>query len=118
MEELSESGDNEIIRDGEEQTLSEASFRREPAAKKGKKCFATMPNSSKSAESEDEDLTFSQSIFFKNKRRSDENQTGEKATSATQPPAKKKKNRKTESSGNAEYFAFLKESQKREPRIL
>lgn len=99
MEELSESGDNEIIRDGEEQTLSEASFRREPAAKKGKKCFATMPNSSKqkgpksakSAESEDEDLTFSQSIFFKNKRRSDGNQTGEKATSATQPPAKKKK---------------------------
>ena len=118
LEELSESGDNEIIRDGEEQTLSEASFRREPAAKKGKKgkkCFATMPNSSKSAESEDEDLTFSQSIFFKNKRRSDENQTGEKATSATQPPAKKKKkNRKTESSGNAEYFAFLKESQKRD----
>ena len=121
FEELSESGDNESIRDGEEQTLSEAFFRREPAAKKGKKCFATMPNSSKqkgpksakSAES-DEDLTFSQSIFFKNKRRSDGNQTGEKATSATQPPAKKKKNRKTESSGNAEYFAFLNESQKRD----
>ncbi|KAK2553061.1 hypothetical protein P5673_025788 [Acropora cervicornis] len=99
LEELSESGDDESIRDGEEQTLSEASFRRELAAKKGKKCFATMPNSSKqkgpksakSAESEDEDLTFSQSIFFKNKRRSDGNQTGEKATSATQPPAKKKK---------------------------
>ncbi|XP_044180033.1 uncharacterized protein LOC122961480 [Acropora millepora] len=98
FEELSESGDDESIRDGEEQTLSEAFFRREPAAKKGKKCFATMPNSSKqkgpksakSAES-DEDLTFSQSIFFKNKRRSDGNQTGEKATSATQPPAKKKK---------------------------
>ena len=93
LEELSESGD-EIIR--------KASFRREPAAKKGKKFFAIMPNSSKqkgpkstkSAKSEDEDLTFSQSIFFKNKRRSDGNHTGEKATSATQPPAKKKKTEK------------------------
>ena len=62
LEELSESGDDESIRDGEEQTLSEAFFRREPAAKKGRKCFATMPNSSKqkgpksakSAESGDE----------------------------------------------------------------
>ena len=118
LEELSESSDDESIRDGEEQTLSEALFRREPAAKKGKKRLATTPNSSKqkgpksakSSESGDEDLTFSESLFFKNKRGSDGNQTGKKASSSTQTPAKR--SRKTESSGNAEYFAFLNESQK------
>ena len=97
LEEFSESGDDKSIRDGEEQTLSEALFRQEPAAKRGKKRLVTMPKSSKqkgpksakSAESRDEDLTFSVSLFFKNKRGSDENQTGKKASSSTQPPAKK-----------------------------
>ena len=120
LEDLSESGDDESIRDGEEQSLSEALFRREPAAKKGKKRLATTPNSSKqkgpksakSAESGDEDLAFSESLFVKNKRGSDGNQKGKKASSSTQPPAKR--SRKTESSGNAEYFAFLNESQKRD----
>ena len=121
MEELSESGDDETIRNGEEQILSEALFWREPAAtEKGKKRLATTPNSSKqkgpksakSAESGDEDLTFSESLFFKNKRGSDGNQTSKRASSSTQPPAKK--SRKAELSGNAEYFAFLNESQKRD----
>ena len=71
------------------------------------------PKSAKSAESGDEDLTFSASLFFKNKCGSDGNETGKKASSSTQPPAKKKI-RKMESSGNAEYFAFLNESQKRD----
>ena len=119
LEELSESGDDETIRNGEEQTLSEALFWREPAAtEKGKKLLATTPHSSKqkgpksakSAESGDEDLTFSESLFFKNKRGSDGNQTSKRASSSTQPPAKK--SRKAELSGNAEYFAFLNESQK------
>ena len=94
LQELSESGDDESIRDGEEQTLSEALFRRKPAVKKGKKRLATTPNSTKqkdqksakSAESGDEDLTFSESLFFKNKRGSDGSQTGKKASSSKQPP--------------------------------
>ena len=120
LEELSEFGDGQSIRDEEEQSLSEALFRREPAAKKDKKCLATTPNSSKqkgpksakSAESGDEDLAFFESLFFKNKRGSDGNQKGKKASSSTQPPAKRAS--KTESSDNAEYFAFLNESQKRD----
>ena len=81
--------------------------------------MATTPNSSKqkgpklakSAESGYEDLAFSESLFFKNKRGSDGNQKGKKASSSTQPPAKRC--RKT-SCGNTEYFAFLDESQKRD----
>ena len=37
--ELSESGDDKSIRDGEEQTLSEALFQCEPAAKRGKNAW-------------------------------------------------------------------------------
>ena len=55
---------------------------------------------------------FPSHFFFKNKRGSDGNQKGKKASSSTQPPAKRAS--KTESSGNAEYFAFLNESQKRD----
>lgn len=115
VEELSESSDNESVRDREEQTLSQALFRREPAAKKGKKPLASTPNSSKqkgqkSAEAGDEDVTFSEWLFSKSKRGS---QTGKKSSSlSNQPPVKRC--RKTESSGNAEYFAFLNESQKRD----
>lgn len=54
--------------------------------------------------------TFSESLFFKNKRGSGGNQTGKKASASTQPPAKR--SRKIASSGNAEYFAFFNESQK------
>ena len=117
MEELSECGEDKNIRDREEQTLSEALFRREPAAKMGKKRLAAVlnsskqkgPKSAKSAESGDEDLAFSESLVFKNIRGSDGNQKGKKASSLTQPPAER--SRKTESSCNAEYFAFLNESQ-------
>lgn len=71
LEELSESGDDESITDGEEQTLSEALFRHEPAAKKGKKHLAATPNSSKqkgpqlakSVESGDEDHIFRVTFF-------------------------------------------------------
>jgi len=82
--------------------------------------LATTPNSSKqkgqksakSAESGDEDLTFSESLFFKTTRESEGSQTAKKASSSTQPPVRR--SRKTESSGNTEYFAFLNESQKRD----
>ena len=71
LEELSEPGDDESIRDREEQTLSRALSRRKPAAKKGNKHSATTPKSSKhtgqksakSAQFRDEDLTFSESHF-------------------------------------------------------
>lgn len=84
LEELPESSDDKSIRDGEEETVLEALFRHEPGAKKGKKRLAITPNSfkqkgpkpAKFAESLDEDLTFSESLFFKNKHGSDGHQKG------------------------------------------
>ena len=84
---------------GEDQYLSKALFRRNPTATKGKKAVASTPNSSKqqSAKSSkaDEDLAFSESLFFKSKPGSN---AGKRASSpAYQPPTKRYK--KGESSG-------------------
>lgn len=58
--------------DEEDESLSEALFRRKPAANKGKKALDSTPKSSKqqrpksteSSEAGDDDLTFSESLFF------------------------------------------------------
>lgn len=84
----SESSEAESDGDGED--LSEALFRRNPTANKGKKAVASTPNSSKqkSAKSSkaDEDLAFSELLFFKSKPGSN---AGKRASSpAYQPPTK------------------------------
>ena len=80
--------------------------------------MASTPNSykQKSAKSSkaDEDLAFSESLFFKSKPGSN---TEKRASSpAYQPPTKRYKKGETsgQGSGNTEYFGFLTESQKRD----
>ncbi|KAJ7381805.1 hypothetical protein OS493_038942 [Desmophyllum pertusum] len=68
VEELSESSDG----DEEDESLSEALFRRKPAANKGKKALDSTlksfkqqrPKSTESSEAGDDDLTFSESLFL------------------------------------------------------
>ena len=114
LEELSESSDGEA----ENRSLADVLSRREPVAKKA---LASMPSSSKqkqqnsteSCDAGNDDLAFSESLFFKRK-------PGGKTAQKTprtpkQPPGKRpKKKESSPSSGNTEYFAFLNESQKRD----
>ena len=114
LEELSESSDGEA----ENRSLADVLSRREPVAKKA---LAGMPSSSKqkqqnsteSCDAGNDDLAFSESLFFKRK-------PGGKTAQKTprtpkQPPGKRpKKKESSPSSGNTEYFAFLNESQKRD----
>ncbi|XP_068679213.1 uncharacterized protein [Montipora foliosa] len=102
MEELSESGDSES--DEEEQTLSQVPFRCELAAKKEKSPLASTLNSSKQN---------GQKSF---KRKPGSQPDNNASSFSNQPPVKRLKRRESsgQSSGSAEYFSFLNESQKRD----
>ena len=90
------------------------------AERRRKKALARTPTSSKqqgkkSGESSgDEDLAFSESLFFKRKPGT---KAGKEAPGTSkQPSVNRRKNKETngQSSGSTEYFAFLNESQKRD----
>ena len=107
MGELTDSSDE--LDEG--QSLSNVLFRRELTAKKNSLKLQS-PNSTASIKTgNDDDISFSESLFFKRKRAS---KTDEKEPGTKQPAIKRPKKRESngQSPSNAEYFAFLNESQK------
>ena len=96
----------------EGQSLSNALFRREKSAQKNSS-KRQSPKSTASSIAGNDDIAFSESLFFKPKRAS---KTDEKEPGTKQPAVKRPKKRKSnrQSPSNAEYFAFLNESQKRD----
>ena len=119
LEELSESGDNEIIRDGVEQKHLLGVNLLPKRAKSASLQCPIHPN--KKAQNLPNLLNprmktshFHSQFFSRINVEVMETRLVRRLLQQPSLQLKKKKDRKTESSGNAEYFAFLNESQKRD----